>query len=812
MGNLLQDARFGVRMLTKNPAFSVIAILTLAIGIGANTAIFSVANAVLFRPLPYRDPSRLVTVMDTKASEKLDWLWTTQANFVEWRRRADVFETMAASNGCGFRVADDNEVHFLSGSCVSSTFFPMLGVRPILGRLWSADEDLPNQGHVVLLSYSTWQSRFGGDRNAVGKVVWRSRDRANYKIIGVLPADFQFARDDTDVWSPLELPAAGMATHFHEYTVFARLKPGVSLGQAQFAMSGIAAQLEKESPQFNAGWGAAVRSLQESYAIMSNSRTTLLVLLAAVGCLFLIACANVANLLLTRATVRRREIAVRVALGASRLRLVRQLLTENVLLAMLGGAAGFFVAWVAFGSLLSIAPPVPSFQPHAIRIDSQVLTFSMIASILASVFFGIAPALRASKEDLNETLRESGRGTRGTLRDRFARQSLVLSEIGIAVVLLAGTGLLLETFRNLERDSMGFNPDHVLTVGFCCLDAAHTSSQQLTDAFYREAFQRIRTIPGVEAASATNYLPMRQFDGGGAVFLIQSRPAPELDHEMLADLRFVEPDYFHTMQIPVVQGRTFAPTDDDTQPLAAVINATMARRYFADQDPLGQQVQVVNLRPQGRWFTIVGVVADSRDRGLGRETRCTIYFGDLQNILPGSTMLVRTKVDPLSMVAPVREVLRSMSRDVTLSPPRSMNQVLAQSLSAQRFSTTLFTLFAALALTLASIGVYGVTAYNVAQRTHEIGVRVALGAQRGDVLRLVLEQGARLALLGVAVGVAGALALTRLMNAMFFGVSAYDPLTLVVVSGVLVGIVLLACFVPARTAMRVDPMVALRNE
>jgi putative ABC transport system permease protein len=436
----------------------------------------------------------------------------------------------------------------------------------------------------------------------------------------------------------------------------------------------------------------------------------------------------------------------------------------------------------------------------------------MLASILASLFFGLAPALRVSKQDLNETLRDGGRGTRGSLRDRFARQAIVVGEIGVAVVLLAGTGLLLESFRNLERDSLGFNPDHVLTVNFCCLDAAHTSSQQLTDAFYREAFQRVRAIPGVEAASASNYLPRRQFDGGGAVFLIQGRPAPELDHEMLADLRFVDADYFHTMEIPVVQGRAFTSTDDDTHPLAAVINATMARRYFADQNPIGQQVQFVNMRPQGRWFTIVGVVANSRDRGLGRETRCSIYYDDLQSILPGSTMLVRTKADPLAMVAPIREVMRSMSRDITLSQPRTMNQVLADSLSAQRFSTTLFTLFAALALTLASIGVYGVTAYTIAQRTHEIGVRVALGAQRRDVLRLVLARGGLLALQGVAVGVAGAIALTRLMNAMLFGVSARDPLTLIVVSGVLIGVVLLACFVPARTAMRVDPMVALRNE
>jgi putative ABC transport system permease protein len=810
MGILLQDMRYGVRMLTKNPAFTAIAVLTLAIGIGANTAIFSVVNPVLLRPLPYREPSRLVTVMDTKASQNLDWLWTTQANFVEWRRRADVFESMAASNGCGFRVADESEVHLLQGSCVSSTFFPMLGVRPILGRVWSAEEDLPNQGHVTLLSYTTWKNQFGGDPDVIGKAIWRTQDRASYTIIGILPEDFQFARDDTAVWAPLELPPAGMATHFHEYTVIARLRPGVSVAQAQATMSNIATQLEKETPLFNTGWGVVVRPLQESYAIMSNSRTTLLVLLAAVACLLLIACANVANLLLARATVRQREIAVRVALGASRLRLIRQLLTENLLLGLLGGTAGFFIAWAGFGSLISIAPPIRSFQPNAIRIDGEVFAFSMAASLLASLFFGLTPALRVSKQDLNETLREGGRGTRGTLRDRVARHGLVVGEIAVAAILLTGTGLLVESFRNLEKDSLGFNPDHVLTVGFCCLDSVHASSQQLTNAFYREAFERIRALPGVEAASATTALPMRQFDGGGSVFVIQGQPAPEPGHDTLTDPRLVEPDYFHTMQIPAVHGRVFTAADDETHPLVAVINATMARRYFADKDPIGEQIQLVNLRPQGRWFTIIGVVADSRDRGLGRETRCTLYFSDLQNILPGSMLLVRTKGDPMAVVGPVRDAMRSLNRDITLGQPRTMNRVLEDSLSPQRFSATLFTLFAVLALTLASIGVYGVTAYTVAQRTHEIGVRVALGAQQGDVLRLVLGQGARLALAGVAIGLIGSLALTQLMNTMLFGVGARDPVTLMVVSALLAGMALLASYIPARAAMRVDPMVALR--
>jgi len=547
---LWQDIRYGFRMLRKNPGFTAAAILTLALGIGANTAIFSVVNAVLLRPLPFRDPNRLVSVLETKPTQGLDWLYVTPVNFVEWQRQTGIFENIAAFNGCGFRLSDQGTPTFVRGACASSDFIPMLGVQPIMGRLWTAQEDLPGNDREVLLSYGFWKTQFGGDPNVIGKSLWRGADKVPYAIIGVLPDGFQFESEDISVWAPLGVDMNTTAAHFHSLLVFARLKQGGSREQAQSTMDGIANQLEKRFPKTNTGWGVTVQPLQKFYSNLGNTRTSLLVMLAAVGTLLLIACANVANLLLARAAVRQKEVAVRVAIGATRLRLVRQLLTESILLGVLGGGAGFLLAWAAFGSLMSIAPQIPSFQPHAIRIDGSVLFFSMTASLLASIFFGLTPALKVSKQDLNQSLREASRGLHGSVRDRAARHLLVISEVGLAVILLIGTGLLIESFRNLQRDRLGFTADHVLTMNMCCLDQTHYPTQTEVSSFYRTLFDRLQSVPGVESASATISLPMRQFDGAGSLFLIQGRPIPEPGHETVTDWRVVGPDYFHMMQIP----------------------------------------------------------------------------------------------------------------------------------------------------------------------------------------------------------------------------------------------------------------------
>ena len=809
---LWQDVRYGLRMLRKSPGFTAAAILTLALGIGANTAIFSVVNAVLLRPLPFRDPDRLVTVLENKPSQNLDWLYVTPFNYSEWQKRADAFEEFAATNGfgCSFRLAGQDEPHLFDGSCASSNFFPMLGVQPMLGRLWTPAEDLPGAAHVAVLSYNLWKAQFGGDPNVIGKLIWDAGNRQSFTIIGVLPPDFQFASEDISVWAPLGLDVA-RSGRFHNLLVFARLKPGISRRQAQASMDGITAQLEKGFPLTNTGWGITVQPLKQFYSSLGNTRTTLLVMVAAVGTLLLIACANVANLLLARAAVRQKEVAVRVAIGATRFRLVRQLLTESLLLGILGSGAGFLLAWAAFRPLISIAPALPSFQPNALRIDGQVLFYTMAAGLIASVLFGLAPALKISKQDLNSSLREAGRGLHGSIRDRAARNLLIVAEIALAFVLVVGTGLLIESFWNLQKDHLGFNSERVLTMNMCCLDVSRYSTQSQFNAFYRQLFANIQALPGVESASSTTALPLRQFDGGGSVLQIQGRPAASPGHELLMDSRFVNPDYFHMMQIGVQRGRVFTAQDDENHPLVAVINESMARHVWPNQDPVGQQIRFA-VGPAGIWYTIIGVIANSRDRGMGKETRSTMYGSNLQFTQGGVNLLVRTKADPHTMVSSVRDVVRSLDRNVSISNSRTLDEAMSQSLSPQRFSVLLLTLFAALALCLACIGVYGVTAFTVAQRTHEIGVRIALGAQSRDLFLLVVGQGLRLALVGVGIGLIGALALTRLMASLFFHVSAHDPITLLFVCAVLAGVTLAACYIPARRAMRVDPMIALRHD
>ena len=808
---LWQDIRYGLRMLRKSPGFTAAAILTLALGIGANTAIFSVVNAVLLRPLPFRDPGRLVSVLENKPTQNLDWLAVTPLNFSEWQKRANAFEDLAAMNGCTFRLASQDEPHLLDGSCASSNFIPMLGVQPMLGRLWSPEEDLPGAAHVAVLSYNVWKAQFGGDPSAIGKLIWDAANRQTYTIIGVLPQNFQFASEDISVWAPLGIDLQANPAHFHSLLVFARLKPAVAREQAQASMDAIAAQLEKDFPVSDTGWGVTVQPLQQFYSSRGNTRTTLLVMLAAVGALLLIACANVANLLLARAAVRQKEVAVRVAIGATRFRLVRQMLTESLLLGILGSGAGFLLAWAAFRPLISIAPPLPSFQPNALRIDAQVLFYTMAAGVIASVLFGLAPALKISKQDLNSSLREASRGLHGTIRDRATRNMLIVAEIALAFVLVVGTELLIESFWNLQRDHLGFNSERVLTMNMCCLDATRYSTQSQFNAFYRQLFTNIQALPGVESASSTTALPLRQFDGAGSVVHIQGRPAASPGHELLMDSRFVNPDYFQMMQISLQRGRTFTAVDDENHPRVAVINDSMARHLWPNQDAIGQQIQFA-VDPAGTWYRIIGVVANSRDRGLGKETRSTMYASNLQNQLAGSNLLIRTKSDPHTMVSSVRNVVRSLDRNISISNSRTLDEAMSQSLSPQRFSVLLLTLFAALALCLACIGVYGVTAFTVAQRTHEIGVRIALGARPRDLFFLIVGQGLRLALVGVAIGLISSLALTRLMSTLFFNVSAHDPLTLVSVCAVLTVVTLMACYIPARRAMRVDPMTALREE
>jgi putative ABC transport system permease protein len=809
---LLQDVRFAVRMLRKSPGFTAVAIFTLALGIGANSAMFSVVNGILLRSLPFKEPSRLVTVLDTKPSKGVDWLYVSPNRFEEWVRRNTTFDQIAAAENCFFKLENHGAPILLQGGCATASFFPMLGVQPFLGRLFTPEEDRPGGNTVAVLSYGCWKEKFGGDPAAIGKTIRRTANDAEFTIIGVLPADFKFATEDFALWAPINTDPNYRDRDDHHLLVFARLKDGVTLPQAQAQMDGVAQQLASEYPTTSAGWGITVRPLQRFYSGVRNIRQTLWVLLAAVGFLLLIACANVANLLLARATVRRKEIAVRLAVGATRSRLVQQLMTESLLLGVMGGATGFLLARLAFKSMMAVAPYIPSFRPNAIQMDNEVLAFATVTAIVASVAFGLTPALRTSRLDLNDALRDAGRGTRGNRRDRLTRSLLVTSEIALAVVLVGGAGLLIESYRNLQTDRLGFNPNNILVSTFCCLDEAHYRTPSDTSAYYTQLFERLRELPGVESVSGTDDLPLRQFQGAGSAFEVQGRPAAEPGSEPTADFFLVEPRYFETMQIPLLRGRSFTDHDNEHSASVVLINKSLAQRLWPDQDPIGQQLRPVVGDPSPRWYRIIGVVADAKQRGLGTEQRSTIYRTIYQSTARYTFVLVRTHPDPLSMAAAVKNTIASLDRGLAFGVVQTLDQQLAQSVSTQRFSMTLLALFGGLALSLAAIGVYGVTAYTAAQRTHEVGVRRALGAQPADIVKLVLGEGLRLSLVGVVVGIACALALTRVMRNLLYGVSTTDPITFFTVSAVLVGVALAACYLPARRAARVDPIVALRFE
>jgi Acidobacterial duplicated orphan permease len=743
---LAADLQYGWRSLLRNPGFSATAILSLALAIGAATAVFSVVNGVLLNALPYPESHRIAVVLESKASQSLDWLFVSNNNFLEWRRRSSVFESMVATTNCGYQKSLAAETQLLDGICASADFFPMLGVQPILGHLWNSENDVLGSDHVAVLSYNSWQSDFGGDPKVLGKTVTRVTDRQPFSIIGVLPRDFQFGSEDTKVWTPLAIDRSMPITRFHILLVFGRLKPGISYDQARAEMSRIAAQLETEFPQSNNGWKITVKEMKQFYESQGNTRDNLLILFGAVGGLLLIACANVANLLMARATVREKEIAVRSAIGATRGRLIRQLLTESLLLGVVAGMVGFAIGCASFKPMLSIAPRIAVFRPNALRIDTGVFAFSMLLSLLATALFGLIPAFRTAEQGIAGALTEAGRGGHGSLRTSLTRNALVITEIAVAVVLLTGTGLLIRTLNNLQRDRLGYETAHVVTMPICCLDTSRFAGQPQINAFYQQAFDAIRGVPGVQAASATSALPTRLFDGGGSQFSIRGFPPPGPGREYLADMRFVEPDYFNTMGIALLRGRLFTRADDGTREPSVLINDHLAHRYWPESDPIGQQVQFgFSSKP----FTIIGVVANSRDRGLGRDTRNSVYFNDFQISTAASRsfdLLVRVRGESADVPKNVREAILSIASELHVGEVRTFDDVLSHSLSPQRFSTTLMIVFASLALGVALVGVYGVTSYSVAQRRKEIGVRMALGARPADVMLMVIREGTRLAI------------------------------------------------------------------
>jgi putative ABC transport system permease protein len=806
----LQDLRYAFRLRTKSPAFTSIAVLTLALGIGANTAIFSVVNAVLLRPLAFRDASRLVLVAE---KSKYPTISTSYENYLDWRDQSHSFESLEATRGTTITLTGAGEPERLNARMMTAGIFPLLGVDARLGRTFRAEEDRAGGPPVVLLSYGLWQRRFGGAPDVIGKAM--NLDTQPYTIVGVAPSGFEVLQP-ADVFLPFTPWAKTLPAdrNWHPgILTIGRLKPAISREQARTEMVGITKRLEEQYPEYNTGTSADVVGLQEQ--MVQNVRPALLLLIGAVSLVLLIACANVANLLLARAAVRGREVAIRTSMGATRWRVVRQLLTESVLISLAGGALGLLLAWAALGPLLKIsADSVP--QAFSIGLDRWVLAFTLGVSVVTGLVFGIVPALRTAKLDLRETLNEGSRGsTMGPGQHRL-RSSLVATEMALAMLLLVGAGLLLRSFSRLQDIAPGFQPDHLLVADLPLAQATYAKPEQRF-AFYDRLVERARTLPGVRSAAAASFLPV---SGGGGLlhFNITGRP-PKTPHDYLAaGYRTITPSYFETLGVPLLQGRLFRPADREKGPAVVLINAAMARTYFPLENPLGKRIQVgatPDPDPQNPQMEVVGVVGDLV-QGLGLDPKAEMYlpYRQADQVLPvfQLSVVLRTAGDPLLQASALRSALAEIDPNQPLVRVRTMEDNMAATVAQPRFRTWLIGIFAALALLLAAVGIYGVMSYSVTQRTNEIGIRVTLGAQPSDVFRIVVGEGLRLALSGVAVGFVAALVLTRVLRSFLYGISASDPLTFTSVAVLLTLVGVAASFFPARRATRVDPIVALRYE
>ncbi len=806
MESFIQDLRFGVRMLLKNPGFTLIAALTLSLGIGANTAIFSVVDALLLRPLPYPEPDRLVLLSNKTSRARRSGI--SYPNFSDWRERAQSFEGMAAVRGESFNLTGVDKPVQLRGRTVNWNFFALLGVQPQLGRMFTPEDDRYGAARTALLSHGMWQEKFGGEPGVIGRKLLLGGEP--HEVIGVLPQGFEYL-SETDVYVPIGLllkPNTGMTDRGTSMGLFAvaRLKPGVTLQQANDEMVRLAAQLEREHPAVNTGRSAQAEPLQD---FMSEGvRQSLWVLLGSVGFILLIACVNVANLLLARAVERQKEIAVRLALGAGRWRIIRQLLSESLLIALAGGVCGVFIGRWMLDGLLALAPGnIP--QLSRVSLNNTVLLFTFGVSVLTSVLCGLAPALHASRVDLHTTLKEGGRASAGAARD-LTRKTLLTVEVSLALVLLVGAGLLVRSMARVLNVDPGFNPDNLLTMRMAPPNSNYDDARRR--AFFDECLTRVSALPGVRSAAITHALPI-----GGAIqwntgFYAADKPVPQRRQFPNTEFTPVSANYFEAMGIRLMRGRWFNSADTANSSPVAVINEALARRTWPGEDPLGKRLKRGLPEIESPWLEVVGVVADVKAYGLEVGTPNQTYV-PLAQLPPTSFWLtVRTTGDPLQSVAAVERSIHSIDKDLPVFAIRSMDQVLGSSRAQRLLMLTLLASFAALALLLAAVGIYGVVSYSVKQRTRELGIRMALGAQRGDVLKLILTQGLKPAIIGVVIGLGAAFALTRWMETLLFGVRPTDPVTFSVIAVVLLSVALVACWLPARRATKVDPLIALRTE
>lgn len=807
LSDFLQDLRYAARILWKNPGFTAVAVIALALGIGANTAIFSVVNTVLLRPLPYRDPEQLVMVWEDASRHGYPRDTPAAANFVDWRDQNSVFSGMAAMADGNFNLTGVGDPERLKGRRVSANLFPLLGVDAQLGRVFTAAEDQPGAQGVVVLSHLLWQRRFGGDPGIVGKTLTLNDEI--HTVVGVMPAGFKFPENDDELWVPIALTSQEAANRNRHYLqVVARLKPGVTLAQAQSEMTTIGARLQQQYPQSNADLGVAVTSLQEH--LVGDIKPALLILLGAVGLVLLIACANVANLLLARAAIRQKEIALRVALGARRWRLLRQFLTESVLLATLGGILGLAIAYLGLLLLGSFIPENIS-QAREISLDLKVLGFTLLVSLLTGFVFGLAPAIQALRMNQSETLKEGGRDSVTGRSGKRLRGLLVTAEVAVSLVLLIAAGLLINSFLRLRNIDPGFKVDRLLTMKIELPEPKYEAFERRA-AFYTDLIQRVQSLAGVRSAAVTTNLPLYR-QGNSTSVRLEGRPDPPPGQELIVVTRIISPAYFDTMSIPLLAGRRITDQDTETTPNAVVVSETMAKRFWPGEDAVGKRLSLGRVRTDADWIQVVGIVKDVRQFELNAEPRPQMYLSYRQaDFFAPEDLVVKTDVEPASMAAAVRKAVWEIDKDQPVSNIKTMEEILADSIARQRFSMLLLGVFAGVALLLAAVGIYGVMSYSVAQRTHEIGIRMALGAQTGAVLKLAVGYGLKLVVAGVLIGLVAAFALTRLMSTLLFGVTPTDPATFALISLLLVGVAAVASYIPARRATKVDPLIALRYE
>ena len=802
--NVFQDVRYNGRLLLKNPVFTLVVVLTLALGISANTAIFSFANGILLRPLPYPDSDRLAVIDETALKRGINSMSVSYPNFLDWRERNTVFEGIALHFGTNrFALSGNGQAEELRGSYISYGLFEVLRVSPVLGRTFTKAEDTPDTDDVVILGYDLWQRRFGGDTKIIGQRI--SLNTYSRTVIGVMPPGFKFP-EESDLWAPLGLTPQTFTRTDHGLSAIARLKDGVTFEQAQAEMNRVAAQIEQENPVTNEGLGVAVTSLHKN--LTGDYRKALLILLGVVGCVLLVACVNVANLMLARASGRQKEVALRAALGASRWRIIQQLLIESLMLAVVGGALGLLLSVGALRLLLASIPIRLPFWMN-FGIDLRVLAFTAGVTVLTGLIFGSIPALQTSRVNLNDTLKEGGRRSLTAMRN-FSRSVLVVTEIALSLILLIGAGLMIQSFLRLRTVDVGLNPKGVATASVTLPRLKYPEKPQRA-AFFKQLLERVSALPGVETAAATTTVPLSG-GGWGRSLTVEGHPVLSVGQAPMIQHTVVTPNYFRTMGITLLSGRDFTTADTSDAPLVTIIDERLARQYWPNESPIGKRVRFGPPEDNEPWHTIIGVVRPVRHERMQEDTRKSVYLAHQQIPVNGVSVVARTSGDPRTLAPAIRREVSQMDQDIPVSKTPTMEEVMAESVWQPRLYTMLFTVFGVGALVLAVIGIYGVMAYLVVTRTHEIGVRMALGATARNVFGLIVGRGMKLTVIGVLLGIVGAYGLTRLIRGLLFNVSTTDPVTFTLISLLLVLVAFVACYIPARRATKVNPLVALRYE